>query len=84
MAQQIRAAWYERQRESDVLQVEMHGAIAGYASRGKGEPNARFRSLVVENVTVHGMRVYSMPEGGKAQKAMDCGTIVGSAVLRHA
>ena len=42
-----------------------NGVIASYATRGAPEPTVPFRSLMVKNITVHAILVYSMPQDAK-------------------
>lgn len=42
-----------------------NGTIASYATRGNTHPTVPFRSLMVKNITVHAILVYSMPESAK-------------------
>ena len=46
--------------------VKPHGTIASYATRGDPEPKVPFRALMVKNITVHAILVYTMPESAKA------------------
>ena len=46
--------------------IKPHGTIASYATRGEPEPKVPFRALMLKNVTVHGVLVYTMPEFAKA------------------
>jgi NADPH:quinone reductase len=45
--------------------IKPDGTIASYATRGDPEPRVSFRALMVKNVTVHGILVYTMPESAK-------------------
>jgi NADPH2:quinone reductase len=47
------------------------GTIASYASRGDPEPKVAFRPLMVKNVVVRPILVYTMPESAKASGAAD-------------
>jgi NADPH:quinone reductase len=47
------------------------GVLAAYATRGNSEPNVPFRQLMVKNILVRGILVYTMPEEAKVQGARD-------------
>jgi NADPH2:quinone reductase len=47
------------------------GVLASYATRGNSEPNVPFRQLMVKNILVRGILVYTMPEEAKVQGARD-------------
>ena len=51
--------------------VKPHGTIASYASRGDPEPKVAFRALMVKNVVVRPILVYTMPESAKVSGAAD-------------
>ena len=51
--------------------IKLHGTIAGYASRGEPQPKVPFRALMVKNVIVRPILVYTMPESAKAAGAAD-------------
>jgi NADPH2:quinone reductase len=54
------------------LQVlEQDGVIASYASRGDDKPSVPFRMLMVKNITVHAILVYTMSESAKSIGAAD-------------
>ncbi|GAC1313781.1 MAG: NADPH:quinone reductase [Chloroflexota bacterium] len=69
------------------LPVSLHvlapnGAIASYATRGATEPKVPFRSLMVKNITVHAILVYSMPEDAKEAGAAAITRALGEGALR--
>jgi NADPH2:quinone reductase len=47
------------------------GTVASYASRGDDKPSVPFRMLMVKNVTVHAILVYTMPESAKTAAMTD-------------
>ncbi|MBV9544825.1 MAG: NADPH:quinone reductase [Chloroflexi bacterium] len=49
--------------------LKPNGVIASYASRGAEKPEVPFRQLMVKNITVHAILVYTMAESAK-QAAM--------------
>jgi NADPH2:quinone reductase len=51
--------------------IKPFGTIAGYASRGDPEPKVAFRPLMVKNVVVRPILVYTMPEAAKVSGAAD-------------
>jgi NADPH2:quinone reductase len=51
--------------------VKLHGTIASYATRGDPEPKVPFRALMVKNVTVRAILVYTMPEPAKVAAMAD-------------
>jgi NADPH2:quinone reductase len=51
--------------------VKPFGTIASYASRGDPEPKVAFRPLMVKNVVVRPILVYTMPEAAKVSGAAD-------------
>ncbi|MBV9132067.1 MAG: NADPH:quinone reductase [Chloroflexi bacterium] len=51
--------------------IKPDGVIASYATRGNSEPNVPFRQLMVKNILVRGILVYTMPEEAKVQGAKD-------------
>jgi len=54
------------------LQVlKPNGVVASYASRGNDTPAVHFRSLMVKNITVHAILVYTMAESAKSAAAAD-------------
>jgi NADPH2:quinone reductase len=46
--------------------IKPHGTLASYATRGEPEPKVPFRALMVKNLTVLGVLVYTMPEPAKS------------------
>ena len=59
-----------------------HGTIASYATRGDPEPKVPFRALMVKNITVHGVLVYTMPESAKAAAMADVTRALEEGALR--
>jgi NADPH2:quinone reductase len=54
------------------LQVlEPNGVVASYASRGDDKPSVPFRMLMVKNITVHAVLVYTMSEAAKSAAMAD-------------
>jgi NADPH2:quinone reductase len=54
------------------LQVlKPNGVIASYASRGDDKPAVPFRMLMVKNITVHAILVYTMAESAKEAAMAD-------------
>ena len=47
------------------------GTLASYATRGDEKPGVPFRTLMVKNLTVHAILVYTMPEPAKAAAMAD-------------
>ena len=62
--------------------VKLHGTIASYATRGDPEPKVPFRALMVKNITVHGVLVYTMPESAKAAAMADVNRALDEGALR--
>jgi NADPH2:quinone reductase len=62
--------------------IAPHGTIAGYATRGDMEPGVPFRQLMVKNVRVLGVLVYTMPEQAKVDGAADITRALASGALR--
>jgi NADPH:quinone reductase len=62
--------------------VKPNGAVASYASRGDEKPAVPFRPLMVKNVTVHAILVYTMAESAKAAAARDITRALEQGVLR--
>jgi NADPH:quinone reductase len=58
------------------------GVIAGYATRGNAEPNVPFRQLMVKNIVVRGILVYTMPEEAKVEGARDITQALQAAALK--
>jgi NADPH:quinone reductase len=46
--------------------LKPNGVIASYASRGNDAPAVHFRTLMVKNITVHAILVYTMSDAAKA------------------
>jgi NADPH:quinone reductase len=62
--------------------VKLHGTIASYATRGDTEPRVTFRALMVKNVTVHAILVYTMPESAKLAAQVDITAALEQGALR--
>jgi NADPH2:quinone reductase len=62
--------------------VKLHGTIASYATRGDPEPKVPFRALMLKNITVHGILVYTMPEPAKAAAMADVTRALREGALR--
>jgi NADPH:quinone reductase len=62
--------------------VKLHGTIASYATRGEAEPKVPFRALMVKNVTVRAILVYTMPESAKAAGTTDITRALEQGALR--
>jgi NADPH2:quinone reductase len=62
--------------------VKLHGTIASYATRGEAEPKVPFRALMVKNVTVRAILVYTMPESAKAAGIADVTRALEQGALR--
>jgi NADPH2:quinone reductase len=62
--------------------VKSAGTIASYATRGDPEPKVTFRALMVKNITVRGILVYTMPEAAKAAAAVDITRALEQRALR--
>jgi NADPH2:quinone reductase len=62
--------------------VKLHGTIASYATRGDPEPKVPFRTLMVKNVTIRPILVYTMPESAKASAAADVTRALEEGALR--
>jgi NADPH:quinone reductase len=62
--------------------IKADGTIASYATRGEPEPKVPFRSLMVKNVTVRGVLVYTMPEFAKASAMADVTRALTEGALR--
>jgi NADPH2:quinone reductase len=58
------------------------GAIASYASRGDQAPSVPFRQLMVKNVTVHAILVYTMAESAKTAAGQDITRALDAGALR--
>lgn len=64
--------------------VKPNGSIASYASRGDQTPAVPFRQLMVKNVTVHAILVYTMAEAAKTAAAQDITRALEAGALRPA
>jgi NADPH2:quinone reductase len=62
--------------------VKPNGAIASYASRGNQTPTVPFRQLMVKNVTVRPILVYTMAESAKTDAARDITRALEAGALR--
>jgi NADPH2:quinone reductase len=62
--------------------VKPNGHIASYASRGDQAPTVPFRQLMVKNVTVHAILVYTMAESAKTAAAQDITRALEAGALR--
>jgi NADPH:quinone reductase len=62
--------------------VKLQGTIASYATRGEAEPKVPFRALMVKNVTVRAILVYTMPESAKAAGTNDVTRALEQGALR--
>ncbi|MBV9356488.1 MAG: NADPH:quinone reductase [Chloroflexi bacterium] len=62
--------------------VKPNGTVASYASRGDEKPAVPFRQLMVKNVTVHAVLVYTMVESAKAAAARDITRALEQGALR--
>ena len=62
--------------------IKPFGTIASYASRGDPEPKVAFRPLMVKNVVVRPILVYTMPESAKVTGAADVNRALAEGALR--
>jgi NADPH2:quinone reductase len=62
--------------------IKPHGTLASYATRGDPEPKVPFRALMVKNVTVLGVLVYTMPESAKSAAMADVTRALQAGALR--
>ncbi len=62
--------------------VAPNGVIASYASRGDDKPAVPFRMLMVKNVTVHAILVYTMAESAKVAAMADITRALEAGALR--
>jgi NADPH:quinone reductase len=62
--------------------LKPNGVIASYASRGNDQPPVHFRTLMVKNVTVHAILVYTMSEAAKEAAANDITRALEAGALR--
>ncbi len=58
------------------------GVVASYATRGDPEPKIPFRSLMVKNLTVRAILVYTMSEAAKTAASQDITRTLESGALR--
>ena len=58
------------------------GVVASYATRGEPEPKVPFRALMVKNLTVRAILVYTMPEAAKIAAAEDITRALEAGALR--
>jgi NADPH2:quinone reductase len=57
---------------STTVQVlKPNGVLACYASRGNDTPSVPFRQLMIKNITVHAILVYTMPQAAKHAATAD-------------
>ena len=65
------------------LQVlKPNGTLASYASRGDDKPSVAFRMLMVKNITVHAILVYTMSEAAKVAGMADITRALEEGALR--
>lgn len=62
--------------------LKPNGSIASYASRGDQAPAVPFRQLMVKNLTVHAILVYTMAESAKTAAAEDITRALEAGALR--
>jgi NADPH2:quinone reductase len=62
--------------------LKPNGVIASYASRGNDQPLVHFRSLMVKNITVHAILVYTMSGAAKSAAAADITHALEAGALR--
>jgi NADPH2:quinone reductase len=62
--------------------IKPFGTIASYASRGDPEPKLAFRALMVKNVVVRPILVYTMPESAKLAGAADINRALAEGALK--
>jgi NADPH2:quinone reductase len=58
------------------------GIVASYATRGEPEPKVPFRALMVKNVVVRGILVYTMSEAAKTAASQDITRTLERGALR--
>ena len=58
------------------------GVVASYASRGAEKPEVPFRQLMVKNITVHAILVYTMAESAKRAAMQDITRALEAGALR--
>jgi NADPH2:quinone reductase len=62
--------------------LKPNGTIASYASRGDQTPTVPFRQLMVKNLAVHAILVYTMAEAAKTAAARDITRALEAGALR--
>ncbi len=62
--------------------IKPFGTIASYASRGDPEPKVAFRALMVKNVVIRPILVYTMPEAAKVSGADDVDRALAEGALK--
>jgi NADPH2:quinone reductase len=62
--------------------IKPFGTIASYASRGDPEPKVVFRPLMVKNIVVRPILVYTMPEAAKVTGASDVNRALEDGALK--
>jgi NADPH2:quinone reductase len=62
--------------------IKPTGVIASYASRGNDAPSVPFRQLMVRNIVVHAILVYTMAESAKEAAMADVTRALESGALR--
>jgi NADPH2:quinone reductase len=62
--------------------IKPFGTIASYASRGDPEPKVVFRPLMVKNIVVRPILVYTMPEAAKVSGAADVNRALQEGALK--
>jgi NADPH2:quinone reductase len=68
---------------STTIQVlKPDGVVASYATRGEPEPKVPFRALMVKNLTVRAILVYTMSEAAKTAASQDITRTLESGALR--
>jgi NADPH2:quinone reductase len=67
---------------TSVQVLKPSGVIASYASRGNDQPSVHFRSLMVKNISVHAILVYTMAESAKAAATADITRALQDGALR--
>jgi NADPH2:quinone reductase len=68
---------------STTIQVlKPDGVVASYATRGEPEPRVPFRALMVKNLTVRAILVYTMSEAAKTAASQDITRTLESGALR--
>ena len=62
--------------------LKPNGTLASYASRGDDKPSVAFRMLMVKNITVHAILVYTMSEAAKTAGMADVTRALAEGALR--